>query len=47
MTQIVQRDSCLSTEKGIKAGFVADDFACFFQMRGAGQAAVLGHQQST
>lgn len=38
---------CLSTEKGIKCGFVADVFACFFWMRGAGQAAVLGHQQST
>lgn len=42
-----ETDSCLSTEKGIKPGFVADDFACFFQRRGAGQAAVLGHQQST
>lgn len=42
-----ETDICLSTEKGIKPGFVADVFACFFQMRDAGQAAVLGQQQPT
>lgn len=42
-----ETDICLSTEKGNKPGFVADVFACVFQMRGAGQAAVLGHQQPT